>query len=108
MPGISRSGATICAAILLGLHRRWSLDFSFLLAIPAILGATLLTLISDWDVISSHSLAVLPLVLGTLTAGFVGILALRLLIKAARRFRLKIFAFYCYILAVCVLVYLLR
>ena len=40
MPGISRSGATICTAILIGLHRRWAIEFSFLLAIPAILGAT--------------------------------------------------------------------
>ncbi len=108
MPGISRSGATICAAILLGLHRRWALEFSFLLAIPAILGATFLTLMSDWEVISSNSLPVLPVVLGTMVAAFVGILSLKLLIKAARSFRLKLFAFYCYILAVCVGVYVLR
>ena len=108
MPGISRSGATICVAILLGLHRRWALEFSFLLAIPAILGATVLTVISDWGVLSTNSLPVVPLILGTIVAALVGILALKLLIKAARTFRLKIFAFYCYILAGCVGVYLLR
>jgi undecaprenyl-diphosphatase len=53
MPGISRSGATICAAILIGWHRRWAVEFSFLIAIPAIMGATLLTIISDAGEISS-------------------------------------------------------
>jgi len=108
MPGISRSGATICAAILIGLRRRWAVEFSFLIAIPAILGATAVQLIEDFAQISSGSLQIGPVLVGTAAAALTGILALKLLIKTSRTANLKYFAFYCYILACFVLVYLLR
>jgi undecaprenyl-diphosphatase len=107
MPGISRSGATICVAILIGLRRRWAVEFSFLIAIPAILGATVVQLARDFGEIGSATLAVSSVLAGSATAALVGILALRLLIKASRTANLKFFAFYCYILACFVLVYLL-
>ena len=107
MPGISRSGATICVAILIGLRRRWAVEFSFLIAIPAILGATAVQLARDFGEIGSATLAVSSVLAGSATAALVGILALRLLIKASRTANLKFFAFYCYILACFVLVYLL-
>jgi undecaprenyl-diphosphatase len=108
MPGISRSGATICAAILIGLRRRWAVEFSFLIAVPAILGATAVQLIKDFDQISSGNLPIGPVLFGTVAAAITGILALKLLIKTSRTANLKYFAFYCYILACFVLVYLLR
>ncbi len=108
MPGISRSGATICAAILLGLHRRWAVEFSFLIAIPAILGATAVQLVKDFAEISSGSLPLVSIVVGSVVAALVGILSLKLLMRICRTANLKFFAFYCYILACFVLVYLLR
>lgn len=108
MPGISRSGATICAAILLGLRRRWAVEFSFLIAIPAILGAAAIKLVRDFGEISSGSLSLGSLVTGSVIAALVGILALKLLIKASRSANLKFFAFYCYLLACLVLIYLLK
>ena len=108
MPGISRSGATICAAILIGLHRRWAVEFSFLIAIPAILGATAIQLVKDFAEISSGSLPLNSVVTGSVVAALVGILALKLLIKTSRTAKLRFFAFYCYILACFVLVYLLK
>ena len=108
MPGISRSGATICAAILLGLHRRWAVEFSFLIAIPAILGAAVVQSVKDFAQISSGSLPIGSVVTGSVAAALTGILALKLLIKTSRTANLKYFAFYCYILACFVLVYLLR
>ena len=107
-PGISRSGATICAAILLGLHRRWAVEFSFLIAIPAILGATAVQLVKDFAEISSGSLPLVSIVVGSVVAALVGILSLKLLMRICRTANLKFFAFYCYILACFVLVYLLR
>jgi undecaprenyl-diphosphatase len=103
MPGISRSGATICTAILIGLHRRWAVEFSFLIAIPAILGATAVQLGRDFGEIGSATLAVSSVLAGSAAAALVGILALRLLIKTSRTANLKFFAFYCYILAAFVL-----
>ncbi len=108
MPGISRSGATICAAILIGLHRRWAVEFSFLIAIPAILGAAVIQLVKDFAEISSGSLPLSSVVTGSVVAALVGILALKLLIKASRAANLRFFAFYCYILACFVLLYLLK
>ena len=108
MPGISRSGATICTAILIGLHRRWAVEFSFLIAIPAILGATAIQLLKDSAEIGSGSLPISSVLTGSVVAALAGILALKLLIKVSRTANLKFFAFYCYILACFVLVYLLR
>ena len=107
MPGISRSGATICVAILIGLHRRWAVEFSFLIGIPAILGATAVQLIKDFGKINSSALTVSSVLTGLAVAALVGILALKLLMRTCRRANLKFFAFYCYILACFVLVYLL-
>jgi undecaprenyl-diphosphatase len=107
MPGISRSGATICAAILIGLHRRWSVEFSFALAIPAIAGAGFVQLISDFDKISSGGVGWDVLFFGSLAAFFVGVICLKLLIKVSRGANLKYFAFYCWMLAIGVFVVVL-
>jgi len=108
MPGISRSGATICAAILVGLHRRWAVEFSFFIAIPAILGAALIQTIRDFAEISSGSLPLIPVLAGSVAAAVTGIMALKLLIKTSRSANLKYFALYCYLLGGFVLIYLLR
>ena len=107
MPGISRSGATICAAILIGLRRRWAVEFSFLIAIPAIIGATAVQFVKNFHLIDSANLTPATAITGLLVAAVVGILALKLLIKTARNANLKFFALYCYILAAFVVVYLL-
>ena len=107
LPGISRSGATICAAILLGLHRRWAVEFSFLLAIPAILGATVIETLKNFEVIRSAALPASVIAAGVISAFVVGIIALKLLIRLVRRSSLKVFAVYCYFLAIFVLIYIL-
>jgi undecaprenyl-diphosphatase len=108
MPGISRSGATICAAILIGLHRRWAVEFSFLIAIPAILGATAVELIQNFDKINSAAMPLSAIIVGPAVAAIVGIAALKILIKVSRKANLKIFAFYCYILTCFVFFFLLK
>jgi undecaprenyl-diphosphatase len=108
LPGISRSGATICAAILIGLRRRWALEFSFLIAIPAILGAAGVESVKHFAEISSGSLPIGSAAAGAVAAALTGVLALKLLIRTARTAKLKYFAFYCYLLACLVFVYVLR
>jgi undecaprenyl-diphosphatase len=107
MPGISRSGATICAAILIGLHRRWAVEFSFLIAIPAILGATAIKLAQDFGQISSGVLPLGSLLAGAGTAAVVGVMALSVVIRASRRAKLKYFGVYCFILAFLVVGYVI-
>lgn len=108
LPGISRSGATICAAILVGLRRRWAVEFSFLIAIPAILGATAVELVKNIGSLRSGSLPLVPTAAGAVAAALTGVLALRLLIRTTRTAKLRYYAFYCYFLACLVFVYVLR
>ncbi len=106
MPGISRSGATICTAMLLGLRRRWAAEFSFFIAVPAILGATLLHVRDVMD-LSPDELAGLPvgpMAAGCAAAFLTGLLALMLLLAAVRRAKLAPFAWYCYAVAVAIVV----
>ena len=107
LPGISRSGATICVGILLGLHRRWALEFSFLISVPAIMGAAVLKFLEDFQALGAGNLSFASVTTGMIVSFLVGIIALRVLITASRRRRLKYFAVYCYILAFFVFVYLL-
>ncbi len=108
MPGISRSGATICAAILIGLHRRWALEYSMLIGVVAIMGATAVEFAENYNKISAGQMPLAAFAIGAVISCLVGIVALKLLIKSSRKANLKFFAFYCYILAAFVLVYLLR
>jgi len=108
MPGISRSGMTICIAILIGLRRRWAVEFSFLIAIPAILGAAAIQLSEGYTALSSGSLPTSSVLAGSVVAAVTGVVALKLLIRAIRTAKLKFFAFYCYILVFIVLIYFLR
>lgn len=107
MPGISRSGATICAAILIGLHRAWAVEFSLLIAVPVILGATIRELFKTPLDCTNASAQVWALAAGAIVAFAVGLQALRLLVKVARKAQMKYFAAYCYLLAVLVALYCL-
>lgn len=94
LPGISRSGATIACALLLGMRRDEAARFSFLLAIPVIGGVALLEIrkLSDFSTL-------VPFLLGGLTSAIVGYLALRFLIQLVQKGRLAWFAVYLWILA---------
>lgn len=96
LPGISRSGSTIVGARLMGLKNEDSVTFSFLLAIPAILGATTLAIKDLLDGTERYSeLPLATLAIGSLVAFLVGIVALRWLIRWSREDRLHWFAYWC-------------
>ncbi|MFQ5341457.1 MAG: undecaprenyl-diphosphate phosphatase [Anaerolineae bacterium] len=107
-PGISRSGATIAAGLLVGLSRRESARFSFLLATPVIFGAGALKLL---DLLGSGAASTQTptLVLGFIVAGATGYLAIRFLMDYLQQHSLYIFAAYCWIVGLCgLIVYGLR
>ena len=96
VPGISRSGMTITAGCFRNFDRRFAVRFSFLLSIPAVLGANLLSLI---DVIKDGGIdtSLLPTYLvGVLTAALSGYLSIRLLHFVAEKGRFGAFAYYCW------------
>lgn len=95
LPGLSRSGTTIAAALLTGLDRRSAPRYSFLLSIPVILGATLLELkdvaLGDFD-----STLLLPYLSGMVAAMVAGYLAITLFIRFVRQGKLHYFSYYCW------------
>ena len=95
-PGISRSGTTITAGCFVGLDRKFAVRYSFLMSIPAILGANLLTL---KDAITENTIVVadIPVYLvGVAVAAVVGYLCIRLLKMIADKGRFGWFAYYCW------------
>jgi undecaprenyl-diphosphatase len=102
LPGVSRSGATISAALLCGLKRDAAARFSFLLAIPALGGAAALELrglVKAGE--APHDLW--AVVAGVITAFVTGVVSLKLLIAVLRKRRLLIFAAYCFLMGIVVL-----
>ena len=102
IPGLSRSGLTITSALHLGIDGEEAAEFSFLLSIPAILGALVLEL-GDVDASSAPSLWLL--LFGALISAVVGLLCLKLLVYIIARMRLHVFAFYCWILGAAAIAY---
>ncbi|MEZ6091181.1 MAG: undecaprenyl-diphosphate phosphatase [Pirellulaceae bacterium] len=107
MPGISRSGSTIVGGRLLGLSKEDAVTFSFLLAIPAILGATVLEL-KDLAESGMSAARITPLVVGAAVAFIVGIFALRWLIAWSRQGRLHLFAYWCIPVGIATIIWQLR
>lgn len=98
LPGISRSGSTIVGGRMMGLRNDDSVTFSFLLAIPAILGATVLTLRDLWENQQAGlpiAYSPLELSIGAAISFAVGIVSLRWLIGWSRQDRLHWFAWWC-------------
>ncbi|MBU4186158.1 MAG: undecaprenyl-diphosphate phosphatase [Proteobacteria bacterium] len=102
MPGISRSGATISMALFLGINREIAGRYSFLLSIPAILGAMMLSLNST---IIQTDIPVRIILLGTVTAAIVGYIALKILLRLVKQGRLHYFAPYCWLLGAVTLIW---
>jgi len=94
-PGISRSGMTICTGTFLGFDRRFAVRFSFLLSIPAVIGANLLDLMDAAK--SGVDLAQMPVyIVGIATAAVSGYFCIRLLRLIADKGRFGYFAYYCW------------
>lgn len=103
IPGLSRSGTTITAGIATGLDRQFAMRFSFLLSIPAVLGANILGIVdaiqTDFDI------SLLPVYLvGMLAAVISGIGAILLMKMISRKSKFGFFTYYCWAAGVVTLV----
>ena len=97
IPGLSRSGTTISAGMALGFDRNFAVRYSFLLSLPAVLGATLLKVVKV-AVEGEVDLTLLPMYLSGMTvAGVVGYFAISLVKLLADKGKFGKFAFYCWI-----------
>jgi len=107
IPGTSRSGATILGAILLGTSRTVAAEFTFFLAIPVMLGASLLKLVKFG--LEFTGAEIIILLTGMITAFVVSILAIKFLIGYIKKHDFKAFGWYRIALGVIVLlVFMLR
>jgi undecaprenyl-diphosphatase len=105
-PGVSRSGATITIGLFLGLRRDEAARFSFLMSVPITAAAALLSLVDAFGSGIDASDVLLFLV-GSITSGFVGYLAIRFLLNYLTGHSLLVFAYYRFALAAVVVVLLL-
>lgn len=103
LPGVSRSGMTVSAGLAAGIKRERVVRFSFLLSLPAVLGASILELRHG---ISFTGIPPTTLVLAFLAALLSGILAIQILLRVVISGRLTIFGLYCIIVGVLALTFL--
>jgi undecaprenyl-diphosphatase len=101
VPGISRSGSTIATGLFMGLDRQTAARFSFLLSIPAILGAQILSI---KDVIESQGHIDPATIYGTIASFVVGLAALKLLLKLVNTGKFHLFAPYCWLAGILALI----
>ena len=94
LPGISRSGATISTAVLLGIDKEKAARFSFLMVVPLIFGKMTKDILSG-D-IQFETTTFIPLLVGFIFAFLTGMFACKWMIKLVKSSQLKYFAFYCF------------
>lgn len=102
-PGVSRSGATIIGALLIGVSRTVAAEFTFFLAIPVMAGASLLKLLKFGLDFTAIELAVL--IIGFITAFVVSIVVIKFLLKFIKKNDFKVFGWYRIVLGAVVLAY---
>jgi undecaprenyl-diphosphatase len=103
-PGFSRSAATILGGLLAGLDRPTAASFSFLLAIPTILGATVLDLVKSWDILRPEDLGWIGL--GFVVSFFSAWAAVRWFLRFISHHSLTVFAAYRLVIGIIVLLVL--
>ncbi|MCJ7804778.1 undecaprenyl-diphosphate phosphatase [Patescibacteria group bacterium] len=102
LPGVSRSGSTIVGGLWRNFKRETAFQYSFFLAIPAILGALVLQIP---DLKNQTSLFLFQSILGMLVAFGVGFFSLRILKKVLLNFQFWFFGFYCFLLGFLLLIF---
>jgi undecaprenyl-diphosphatase len=99
IPGISRSGLTIAIALLLGIKREKAFTFSFLLSVPAVIGALGLTLYEQHETLTLVGVGLTEILVGIAVSLVVSYFALKLLWKALAGKKFYLFAFYCWLIS---------
>ncbi|WP_127594643.1 undecaprenyl-diphosphate phosphatase [Paenibacillus lautus] len=96
-PGFSRSGSTISGGVMLGMSHRAAADFTFIMAVPIMFGASFLSLLKNWEY---FTLEALPFFIAGFVAAFVfALISIRFFLKLINRIKLVPFAIYRIVLA---------
>lgn len=103
LPGLSRSGTTITACLLSGFDKRFAVKYSFLMSVPAILGASVLE-IKDVAAEPITGSLILCCIIGAVVAGLVGYVCIKVMLAVVRKKKFKGFAIYCFALGLVAIV----
>lgn len=96
-PGFSRSGSTISGGVLLGMSHRAAADFTFIMAVPIMAGASLISLVKNWQYFTIDALPFF--IVGFISAFLFALISMRFFLKLINRIKLLPFAIYRIILA---------
>ena len=96
-PGFSRSGSTISGGVLLGLSHRAASDFTFIMAVPIMLGASSISLLKHWQYFTANDLPFF--IVGFITAFVFALISIRFFLKLINKIKLVPFAVYRIVLA---------
>jgi len=98
IPGVSRSGATISTGLLRRVKREKAFQYSFLLFIPAVIGATVGTSVKEWHNLAAADVNVVSIFFALIVTMTVGYIFLKLLFRMVVKKRFHVFAYYCWVL----------
>ena len=96
-PGFSRSGATISGGVLFGMNHRTAADFTFIMAVPIMIGASLVSVLKNWEYMSMDYLSFY--IVGFISAFVFALLSIRFFLKLISKVKLMPFAIYRLVLA---------
>ena len=100
IPGISRSGSTICTGLILGENRKESAKFSFLMSIPIIIASMLYEILFSSSTASINQIGILPLIIAFVSALLVGILSIKFMLKVVEKAKYYYFSIYLVVLSI--------
>jgi len=105
IPGFSRSGLTILAALILGVNFKYSMKFSFMLAIPILIFAGLQLFLKDYSLIFSNNDLLFFLLIGVITSSISGYFILSMLENIINKNKFWYFSFYCLLISLLLLIF---
>lgn len=99
LPGLSRSGTTITACLVSGFDRSFAVKYSFIMSIPAVLGAVVLEM-KDFSMDTVGQSDLINYLIGTIVAGVVGYICIKTMLVIVKGKKFKYFAYYCFVIGI--------
>ena len=104
MPGVSRSGTTITACLLCGFEKKFAVKYSFIMSIPAVMGAALLE-VKDFGELKFSQQDIISCIIATVVAAIVGYLSICFMMSLVRGKKYRYFAIYCALMGIVAITY---
>ncbi len=104
LPGLSRSGSTITTCLIAGYEREFAVKYSFIMSIPAILGAVIFK-VKDFDMASTTQNQLMNYLVGTIVAAVVGYICIKTMLVIVKGKKFKYFAYYCIAIGIFALIW---